>query len=73
MKRVFLKGIKGGTGTTSVVANLACALRKSNESVFVIDLDQKGDLGLHFGLAWEHRLGWTDYADFASACEQFQL
>ncbi|MBD58271.1 cellulose biosynthesis protein BcsQ [Pseudoalteromonas sp. SSMSWG5] len=71
MKRVFLKGIKGGTGTTSVVANLACALRKSNESVFVIDLDQKGDLGLHFGLAWEHRLGWTDYADFASACEQF--
>ncbi|KZY47865.1 cellulose synthase operon protein YhjQ [Pseudoalteromonas shioyasakiensis] len=71
MKRIFLKGIKGGTGTTSIVANLACALRKSNVPVYAIDLDPKGDLGLHLGLAWEHQLGWSDYPNFASACEQF--
>ncbi|MDI4674821.1 cellulose synthase operon protein YhjQ/BcsQ, partial [Pseudoalteromonas shioyasakiensis] len=45
MKRIFLKGIKGGTGTTSIVTNLACALRKSNVPVYAIDLDPKGDLG----------------------------
>ncbi len=67
MKKIFVKGIKGGTGTTSVVANLACALRKSHETVYVIDLDPKSDIGLHLGLAWDHLLGWSDYADFASA------
>ena len=71
MKKIFVKGIKGGTGTTSVVANLACALRKSHETVYVIDLDPKSDIGLHLGLAWDHLLGWSDYADFASASEQF--
>ena len=45
MKKVFLKGIKGGTGATSIVANLACALRKSDEDVIAIDLDPKSDLG----------------------------
>ena len=71
MKRVFVKGIKGGTGTTSVVANLACALRKSNENVYVIDLDPKGDIGLHLGLSWEHQLGWSDYSSFRAASCQF--
>ncbi|WP_404340687.1 cellulose biosynthesis protein BcsQ [Pseudoalteromonas mariniglutinosa] len=71
MKKVFVKGIKGGTGTTSIVANLACALRKSNEHVLAIDLDPKSDLGLHFGLAWEHRDGWSHYPKLTDIIEQF--
>lgn len=71
MKRVFLKGIKGGAGTTSVVANLACALRKSNEDVLVIDLDPKSDVGLHLGLPWHHQSGWSNYPDFESGLEEF--
>lgn len=39
MKRVFLKGIKGGIGIILVVVNFVCVLRKLNEFVFVIDLD----------------------------------
>ena len=71
MKRVFVKGIKGGTGTTSVVANLACALKKSKEQVYVIDLDPKSDVGLHLGLAWAHEYGWSNYATFNEASCQF--
>lgn len=71
MKRVFLKGIKGGTGSTSVAANLACALRKSNEDILLIDLDPKSDVGLHLGLPWQHNSGWSNYPNFESAIEEF--
>ena len=71
MKKIYLKGIKGGTGATSVVANLACALKKSNENVIVIDLDPKSDLGLHFGLSWEHTTGWSNYASLNAALAEF--
>lgn len=71
MKKVYLKGIKGGTGTTSVVANLACALRKSKEKVIVIDLDPKSDIGLHLGLCWNYTSGWSNHPSFNSALEEF--
>jgi MinD-like ATPase involved in chromosome partitioning or flagellar assembly len=38
VQRIFLKGIKGGTGCTSIVANLACVLKKSDIHVIAIDL-----------------------------------
>lgn len=73
MRKIFIKGIKGGTGATSIVANLACALRKSDEDVIAIDLDSKSDLGLHFGLSWEHTSGWSNYLSFESALDEFHI
>jgi cellulose synthase operon protein YhjQ len=57
--KIFLKGIKGGTGTTTLTANLACMLKKSNLNVLAIELDQKSDLGLHFGVPWSETSGWS--------------
>lgn len=71
MKKIYLKGVKGGTGATSIVANLACALKKSNENVIVIDLDPKSDLGLHLGLSWEHNTGWSNYTSLNAALAEF--
>ncbi|WP_213608697.1 cellulose biosynthesis protein BcsQ [Pseudoalteromonas sp.] len=71
MQRIFIKGIKGGIGSTSVVANLACALRKSNVDVIAIDLDAKSDLGLHFGLKWTTTKGWSNADSFEEALTHF--
>ena len=71
MQRVFVKGIKGGLGTTSVVANLACVLKKSDVDVIAIDLDAKSDLGLHFGLPWKYTKGWINEASFEDALVHF--
>lgn len=72
MQRVFIKGIKGGTGGTSIVANLACALKKSDVDVIAIDLDAKSDLSLHFGLPWTQTLGWSNAETFNDALSMFQ-
>lgn len=58
MKKVFFSGIKGGTGTTVTVANLASALTQAGESVICIDLDAKNELRLHFGDDWDNQTGW---------------
>ncbi len=71
LQRIFLKGIKGGTGATSMVANLACVLKKSGSDVIAIDLDSKSDLGLHFGLPWQYNHGWSNEQDFEQALEHF--
>ncbi|NMP01897.1 cellulose synthase operon protein YhjQ [Pseudoalteromonas arctica] len=71
MQRVFIKGIKGGLGSTSVVANLACVLKKSDVDVVAIDLDAKSDLGLHFGLPWKYTKGWSNEVRFEDALTHF--
>lgn len=71
MQRIFVKGIKGGLGSTSVVANLACVLKKSDANVIAIDLDAKSDLGLHFGLPWKSTKGWSNEGSFEDALEHF--
>jgi cellulose synthase operon protein YhjQ len=71
VQRVFIKGIKGGTGSTSVVANLACALKKADVDVIAIDLDAKSDLSLHFGLPWDNTFGWSNADNFAAALSYF--
>ncbi|BDF93585.1 MULTISPECIES: cellulose biosynthesis protein BcsQ [Pseudoalteromonas] len=71
MRKIYLKGIKGGTGATAIVANLACALKKSNTNVIVLDLDPKNDLGLHLGLSWEHNTGWSNYNSLNAALAEF--
>jgi len=42
---------KGGTGKTSTVINLGCALSKLNKKVLLIDLDPQSHLTYSFGLS----------------------
>jgi pilus assembly protein CpaE len=50
-------GLKGGSGKTLTVANLAVALAAAGKQVAVVDLDlQFGDVGLALGLAPERTL-----------------
>jgi len=72
LQRIFIKGIKGGIGSTSVVANLACVLKKSDVDVIAIDLDAKSDLGLHFGLKWTITKGWSNESAFEDALLHFR-
>jgi cellulose synthase operon protein YhjQ len=63
-KRIFFSGLKGGVGTSSIVANISCALRHENQNAIAIDLDKKNELRLHFGLDWQSKAGWTNsFAD----------
>jgi cellulose synthase operon protein YhjQ len=71
VQRIFLKGIKGGTGCTSIVANLACVLKKSDIHVIAIDLDSKSDLSLHFGLPWKNTQGWSNANTFSDILTHF--
>ena len=71
MQRVFLKGLKGGTGCTAIVANLACVLKKSAVHVIAIDLDSKSDLCLHFGLPWKNTQGWSNANSFEDVLKHF--
>ena len=67
MNRVFFQGIKGGTGATSIVANIATLLAQSEHDVICIDLDTKNELGLHFGHDWKEQTGWSDKIKHDSA------
>lgn len=50
MHLIALQGIRGGCGTTSLVAGLASALALMHKPVLAIDLCPSNLLGLHFGL-----------------------
>lgn len=65
MKRVFFSGMKGGVGTTTVLANLAAALVHSGESVTCIDLDSKNELRLNFAHTWNDANGWATTQNLA--------
>ena len=56
-KVISVLGPKGGTGKTTVAANLATGLARSGKSVAALDLDlQFGDLGLVMGLTPERTI-----------------
>lgn len=57
MMRIGLQGLRGGVGTTSIVAGLAHAAWQQGARVLVMDLDREGQLGLHFGLPHDTYLG----------------
>lgn len=50
MNVVALHGLKGGVGTTTVVANLAAAIQSLNRPVLAIDLCAQNNLRLHFAM-----------------------
>lgn len=56
-RMVVVLGLKGGSGKTLTVANLAAALASAGQRVAVVDLDlQFGDIGLALGLRPERTL-----------------
>jgi len=48
---------KGGVGKTTLVANVAHALRRAGRSVLVVDLDPQNALRLHFGVPLHDTVG----------------
>ncbi|CNG61253.1 cellulose synthase [Yersinia enterocolitica] len=57
MPVLALQGIRGGIGTTSVIAALAWALQQLDESVLVIDFSPDNLLRLHFNMHFEQSRG----------------
>ncbi|MNZ38181.1 Septum site-determining protein MinD [compost metagenome] len=59
MTVVALSGIRGGVGTTSVVAGLGFALHLLQQRVLMIDLHPRNLLRLHCNLALDAEQGWA--------------
>lgn len=59
MNLVALQGIRGGVGTTSIVAGLALAAREQGARVLAVDLCEDNLLGIHLGLPHDHPGGWS--------------
>ncbi|MFP2769775.1 cellulose biosynthesis protein BcsQ [Oceanisphaera sp. KMM 10153] len=59
MPVIALQGIRGGTGTTSVTAGLAWALRRQGKRVLVIDFSPDNQLRLHFNSSVSLAEGWA--------------
>lgn len=59
MPLVALQGIRGGSGTTSLIAALAWALQELGESVLAIDFSPDNLLRLHFNTPFELNRGWA--------------
>jgi len=66
MNVVALHGLKGGVGTTTVVANLAAAIHSLNRPVLAIDLCAQNNLRLHFAM------GLSDNSGFATQVRDHQ-
>ncbi|MGL5564712.1 MAG: cellulose synthase operon protein YhjQ/BcsQ, partial [Plesiomonas sp.] len=63
MITVALQGIRGGVGTTSIVAGLALAARRQGARVLAVDLCPDNQLPLHFGRPHDEVCGWGLLAD----------
>ena len=59
MNVIALQGLRGGTGTTSLVAALGEALARAGHGVLCIDLDPRNQLRLHFNHPWQDDTGWA--------------
>lgn len=62
MHIVALQGIRGGVGTTSIVAGLAWAAREQGARVLAVDLCPDNLLGIHLGLPRDDGRGWSRLA-----------
>lgn len=56
MPLVLAQGLRGGVGTTSLVANIAISLAQSGLPVTVLDMAARSTMALHFGLNPTDRL-----------------
>lgn len=63
MITVALQGIRGGVGTTSIVAGLALAAWEQGARVLAVDLCHDNLLGIHLGLPHDDTRGWSRLAD----------
>lgn len=59
MSVVSLSGVRGGVGTTSLLAALGFALHSLGERVLMVDMCPENQLRLHFNLAVEQSSGWA--------------
>ncbi|KQQ65540.1 cellulose synthase [Pseudomonas sp. Leaf127] len=59
MTVLSLSGVRGGVGTTSLLAALGFALQSLGERVLMIDLCPENQLRLHFNLPLEQSSGWA--------------
>ncbi len=57
MPLILFASPKGGVGKTTLVANVADALRRQGRSVLALDLDPQNALRLHFGLPLQESAG----------------
>jgi cellulose synthase operon protein YhjQ len=59
MHLIAIQGLRGGCGTTSIVAGLTSALATLHQPVLAIDLCPNNILSLHFGLPFDEPKAWT--------------
>lgn len=57
MKLISVSGIGGGTGCTTVTAQLAECLAAHNKRVIAFDFSPQNTLRLHFGMPWQNNDG----------------
>lgn len=67
MTVVALSGIRGGVGTTSLVAALGFALHGLQQRVLMVDLNPRNLLRLHYNLALDAHQGWATDAHDANS------
>lgn len=59
MNLIIASGLRGGVGTTSLLAMLGDALQAMGESVLMTDLDPSDALRLHFNVPYSDHHGWA--------------
>ncbi|MGB2078900.1 MAG: cellulose biosynthesis protein BcsQ, partial [Vibrio sp.] len=59
MKRIVILSTRGGTGATSVAANLTSALNAIGQKAHVVDLNPNNLLRLHFAMPIDDPAGWS--------------
>lgn len=59
MRRVGIWGLRGGVGTTSIVAMVGDALHQMGSSVLLVDLNPSDTLRLQFNVPYADTTGWA--------------
>ena len=59
MIAMSLRGVRGGVGTSSILAALGHALHELGQKVLLVDMCPENSLGLHFNMDLAPREGWA--------------